>query len=81
MAKEIYPKVKTLKSNEVCITFRYREDLLNFEEEARRRFSIAPQAFWKMSEAPRKSFWFSLKYTEKDEIVKLIELAFRISEN
>lgn len=73
-----YPKVLFLKKGKVRLTFPFREDLIRFEEEARKILSEEAYKQCEISDYPKKFFWFLLKYTSKEESIQLIELAYKI---
>lgn len=72
-----YPKMQINKKR-VRLCFPFREDLMHFDEEAKKILSEEAYKHCEISDYPKKFFWFSLMHTSKEECIELIELAHNI---
>lgn len=74
-----YNNVKmVLLKEEMRFCFPFREDVMRFEEEAKKILSGEAWSYCRISDYPKKFFWVSLLHTSTEEIGELVELAHKI---
>lgn len=67
-----------LLKEEMRFCFPCREDLMHFEDEARKILSAKAGIYTRISDYPKKFFYVSLLHTSTEEIGELVELAHKI---
>lgn len=76
--KGYYNVNMVLLKKEIRFCFPLREDLIRFEEEAKKILSTKAWKHVRISNYPKKFFWISLLHTSTEEIGELVELAHKI---